>query len=821
MSKSISNAIIKFYDKWNIRSFVLLSLSLQTLLILFAPFRKRTGRGFLMLLIWLAYLVADWAANFAVGLISNSQKDIRQRDPLKPDDHADILAFWAPFLLLHLGGPDTITAFALEDNALWLRHMVGLITQVSTTFLVFHQSFPRNKLWEPTVLLFVAGIIKYVERTRALFLASLDKFRQSKLKAPPDPGPNYAKLMEDFSSKKEAKLPTQIELIGAERNKASKTARYASVDEDTLLDELKAVKHAYYFFEIFNGLIVDVIFSFKEREESRLFFHKRTPKEAFNVLAVELNFIYELLYTKVVVIRSIFGYFARFISSCAVVAALSTFYTKEKHGFGKIDVGITYTLLFGAIALDTIALLMLAFSDWTAASILKSSRQNICIEAIKGWFLILLRYYLKLKRINWGNGTSEGSPSCFRRARQILFRRWSESIYQYSLIDYCLKERPKMSCGIFDNFGHMWIYLIENSVFKDFYDEMKYVSKKPLTEKLWEFIFCQLKRKSNLAEDPGTTEIICSARGKLALEGNDWIMESSKLMHYIVNIDYNQSLMVWHIATDLCYHTKSDGDSTTNQREFCKIISDYMLYLLIMQPTVMSVARIDEIRFRHTCAEAIEFFTRKEPKVQEKACEMILEVNTDVTPVAINEDRSKSVLFDACILAKELLNLEGQKRWCLMSEVWVEMLSYAASHCRPNTHAAQLSQGGELITFVWLLMAHFGIGNEFQVHQMEDPAKAKFIVGARGRRHRSCSFPSESSGTTASRAGIPKKGKAPMNTGVTPVSEGRTITDEGSLNGKGADKGENTGAAIDGSAVNDYVGSTSVMEKKGENNKEE
>jgi hypothetical protein len=56
-----------------------------------------------------------------------------------------------------------------------------------------------------------------------------------------------------------------------------------------------------------------------------------------------------------------------------------------------------------------------------------------------------------------------------------------------------------------------------------------------------------------------------------------------------------------------------------------------MLYLLIMQPTMMSaVAGIGEIRFRDTCAEAKDFFTRKEltggrkKEAQKRACEMIL-----------------------------------------------------------------------------------------------------------------------------------------------------------------------------------------------------
>lgn len=708
-----------FYDKWNVQSFILLSLSLQTILILCAPFRKRTTNVIVIWLIWSAYLLADWAANFSVGLISNSQIN----NP-RPDDHSDILAFWAPFLLLHLGGPDTITAFALEDNALWLRHLVGLLTQVAAAVIVFGQSLPTNKLWIPTVLLFIAGTIKYGERTRALYLANLNKFRESMLKEP-DPGPNYAKLMEEYSSKKEAKLPTRIEMI-AEPNKEFKTTLYAADEVD--LDDVAVVRHAYHFFEIFRGLIVDLIFSFRERHESRVFFHQRTSEDAFRVLAVELNFIYEVLYTKVVVVHSKIGYSVRFISWCAVVAALFRFYALDKHGFRKFDVRVTYTLLFGAIGLDTIALFMLASSDWTVAA-LKKSRENVLLGAMGRCFLTLPRYFLKLKRINW----SVESMNFLEWTRRIVFRRWSESLYTYNVIDYCLKERPKTNLMPLSYLGPVLIYIIEIFGLKDFYDKMKYVSKKPLSKNLWDFIFGELQRKSLLADDPDTAKRIFSARGDWVLQDSDWTSDSSKLMPYIADVDYDQSLILWHIATELCYN--SDTVSVKDDsREFCKILSDYMLYLLVMQPTMMSaVAGIGQIRFRDTCAEAKKFFSRRDLrqeglcKEHKQACKAILEVNTEVKPVAVKGDRSKSVLFDGCILAKELQKLDKQKLWKLMSEVWVELLSYAASHCRASTHAAQLSKGGELLTFVWLLMAHFGIGDQFQIN--EGHARAKLIVG--------------------------------------------------------------------------------------------
>jgi len=89
--------------------------------------------------------------------------------------------FWAPFLLIHLGGQDTITAFSMEDNNLWLRHLLNLVVQVSLAIYVFWKSVGRHnvELIASGVFVFIAGIIKYGERTWSLWSGSLESLEES------------------------------------------------------------------------------------------------------------------------------------------------------------------------------------------------------------------------------------------------------------------------------------------------------------------------------------------------------------------------------------------------------------------------------------------------------------------------------------------------------------------------------------------------------------------------------------------------------------------------------------------------------------------
>ncbi|KAM0064951.1 hypothetical protein Hdeb2414_s0003g00109051 [Helianthus debilis subsp. tardiflorus] len=764
----------RLWDTWDLRTFIVISLSLQTFLIFVAPFRKRTKSYWLVMPLWSAYLLADATANFAVGLISNSmgnpgeEAGKKSRDPV---ENTDLLAFWAPFLLVHLGGPDTITAFALEDNELWLRHLLSLLFQCVAAIYVFVQSLPDNRLWIPTTLMFATGIIKYAERTRSLYLASADRFKESMLTGP-EAGPNYAKLMDEYVSKKKANLPTSIEMVD-EPDQAAKSANKAKKGN---LTELEVVQYGYMFYKKFRGLIVDTIFSRKERSLGRDFFLNRNAKDAFKVVEVELNFIYEVLFTKLPVVYGKYGAISRFFSLATVCSAIFLFVMKRKTHFSEVDVMITYALLFGALGLDLTALFMLLISDWTIITL----RESPDDEPVNSFLNKIITKFLKLRT----EGTFKATKSNVNSKKDdkkkevdppkpskeddkpqplkeddkakgadpppklprwyMLKRRWSETINTFNLINYCLHQRPEPWEKVFDKLG-----------ITGFLDGIFYVKPELFSTGLRDFIFLELKLKSELADDLETAKEISSARG-------DWVLRVEEgwgdLLKYVAGVDYDQSLILWHIATELLYNQELGADSRmiTNERDIksrniSKLVSDYMLYLLIMQSSMMSaVAGIAQIRFRDTCEEAKRFFLdmkNDEPsdhsgngireildeaggrgqydRMHIQACKKIYDVATEVPPVAIKGDRSKSLLFDGCILAKKLVEKEKDSKsdkWTIISKVWVELLCYAATHCRANMQAAQVSRGGELVTIVWLLMSHFGLGEQFQINEGQSRA---------------------------------------------------------------------------------------------------
>ncbi|GKB17621.1 hypothetical protein Tco_0851544, partial [Tanacetum coccineum] len=162
--------------------------------------------------------------------------------------------------------------------------------------------------------------------------------------------------------------------------------------------------------------------------------------------------------------------------------------------------------------------------------------------------------------------------------------------------------------------------------------------------------------------------------------------ECDTLLWSINKVEFDQSILIWHIATTLCYYLdvgNQDGSDIDVCHTESKHISDYLMYLLVTYPVMLPIC-IGMIRYRDTCAKAKRFFKEKGLITQKvKACLKLLEVESlEVLPSKVKGDRCKSALFDGCKIALTLKKMEKEHMWKVMSQIWIEILAYAATHCR-------------------------------------------------------------------------------------------------------------------------------------------
>ncbi|KAL0009846.1 hypothetical protein SO802_004954 [Lithocarpus litseifolius] len=216
-----------------------------------------------------------------------------------------ITAFWAPFLLLHLGGPDTITAYSLEDNELWRRHALTVVTQVTTTVYVVLRCWTSTPLNFLAIPIFVAGMINSGERIWVLSYVSGLQF---------------------------------------------------NVPVNDPLENADILQNAYNFFKIFKQLLADVIVNFHDIENSRIIIKNVSSEDTFKMIEIELGFIYDVFHSKAVVLYSFVmdGFSGCFTLCCislrcinflSISSVFMAFLITEKHDYSRVYVIITYKVL--------------------------------------------------------------------------------------------------------------------------------------------------------------------------------------------------------------------------------------------------------------------------------------------------------------------------------------------------------------------------------------------------------------------------------------------------------------------------------------------
>ncbi|GLT90407.1 hypothetical protein SLE2022_083400 [Rubroshorea leprosula] len=274
----------EFWKEWELVGAALLSLTLQIVLIKTGSHRKYIRGTWFRVIVWLAYMMADSVATIALGILSNDLGQIYYEEgfnnlgtnALKYDDRGqmngctkghtkegtEFRAFWAPFFLLHLGGPDTITAYSLEDNELFLRHLSGLIVQTITALYIILLAWTSSHFSYLSIVVMAVGCVKYGERTLGLWKASWNKLR-SIIITDADPGPNYPGFMEEYSLRDDEGF--FVEIIETERQ-----GNLDGIVPEPPPDMVKV----HDLFQVFKRLFVDLTLSFHDRHRSQAFFHE-------------------------------------------------------------------------------------------------------------------------------------------------------------------------------------------------------------------------------------------------------------------------------------------------------------------------------------------------------------------------------------------------------------------------------------------------------------------------------------------------------------------------------------------------------------------
>ncbi|KAK3410729.1 hypothetical protein EUGRSUZ_J02754 [Eucalyptus grandis] len=614
----------ELWQEWELRVLVLLSLTVQVLLIVLGRHRKYRPNLWLQALVWSLYLSADAIAIYALGKIATRFAQMR-RDlsaaattaGLDPD--AQMIAFWTPFLLLHLGGPDTITAYSLEDNELWLRHLLRLVVQMVGTLLIFFQALTGSDLSVLSLLIFVSSLIKYGERVYVLRAASSEQFRNSTL----DPPLRCPRILEEY--------------------------------------------------------IIE------ERDSSRSILKDKSFHVVFRVIEIELGLMYDLLYTKAMVFHhNRWGSTLRSVSILLTVTVLVIFSMSDKDKYSKINIYVTFLLLSFALFLEIYSLFYLLFSNQAAC---------------------------------WLKDRSPAILNFVERLQPLYNRRrWSGSMGQYNLLSFAIKEKH-LACHQNLRFLH-----VDQKVLKFLYEgDVK------VTDFLKERVIQHLT-----SQRPSVWE----HRGHFTIRKHP-LRDRIK---WSIDLGFDQSILAWHIATELlgCSEAEHATKKTKLYMEMSEQLSRYMVYLLVMYPFLLPIG-VGRVKFRDTYLEARNFFEEKAIKGNDrpeskskiaKACEALREcVDPKVAPIVAEGDKSKFALHHGCRLAWQLdegFKQWEEEKWWIISRVWVEMLAYAAVKCKGLHHAQQLPQGGEFLTHVWLLMAHFGLNEHFQIPQA--PAIAELLV---------------------------------------------------------------------------------------------
>ncbi|EMS64732.1 hypothetical protein TRIUR3_23623 [Triticum urartu] len=659
----------QLWNQWEVQCLVLASFSLQVFLLFFPGVRKRRRSSVLSLLLWVAYLLADYVATFTLGRLALHLNDPRHQ----------LLLFWTPFLLLHLGGQETIAALSTEDSLLWKRHLLSLVSQVTLSVYIVTKSWhvvSTKQLMAPMVLMFISGTIKYSERTWALMTAG-------------------SSMTPESSSMSDSVLNVESNVLDDAKSYFQRLHDLLSSDSQDKIDYEGLVEVA--------GKGIRICLDFLTDMTPFLMWNKgdiidttigklrglRKPELrhqiAYKLAEIQLSLVYDFMYTKYGVLQYhlnlVYSGVERLVTIGANSAALVLFLKADLDGQFiddvRADVVVSYVLLAGAVALDLSSTFMVISSYWP---------------------------YLP-GRSPFGNDGFPGKRAMFNLTRLVhpLGKGlWSVQMAQYNLIGECIREKQ---ANLF-----MWALLKVGLV-----SDVKHIQ---VSADLKKFVFRKLL-------DIGATKKVTeywerdfsTFHGQWARWALEATAEGRSIDQSILNLEGGTVaavVLMWHMITEMCFYTTADEDSSSSMhRDISRQLSEYVMYL------------VGKCSIKNASSGHFEF-----GKVRRDVRKALTQQRFSGGHL----EQSKVILYGyeghgfftsrASATAKELLKITcPAERWELIATVWTEMLCYLAQNCEAAFHIKNLSTGGEFVTHVRVLSIILGIPFIREASQAEGNCK--------------------------------------------------------------------------------------------------
>lgn len=639
--------VIQWWEDWQLRILVMGSLLLQFLLSLASKVFNGRNSRVIRLCMWLSYLGADASAIYALATLFN-----RHSKNLLSPDGSTIEVLWAPILLIHLGGQHPVTAYSIEDNELWRRHIVTLVSQVTVALYVFIRSWPAGgdkRLLYAGIFLFVIGIVKLINKPKRLRHAS---FARLMMTAGESPSSRMAKILRPRSSRGGRGTRAAMKKLQELHHDLS-LEDYVSKARDLATAAPKVSDVATDYFADIHLIFVDRSAPYPRRLTNlRNFLLATNQGRAYTDLSYSILIAFFLIYTnyKLVFNHSLkrwvlsnLGLLWKLLSAFLTIPPLVLFATSHKDASkSPIDVRVTYMLLSSTIFLEFIYII----------------------------------------------------PG---------IHRFSHRIAQHNIVSLYTKKSSTWIMKLAEFMG--WEEFISNH----WPAEMR-TSELECTE-VTDLVTQHIKYGwTQYIRDGASYKRFTCLRGEWALSRHkisDKIIWSSLLQR-----PFDQSVVLWHLATELCLHHPRTSPAAEAQKpgRQSRIISNYMIYLLSNHPELLMPGTRHGLFMAayNGIATMLKPFSPSQDlgTIARRILRMAKFQLAYNDAIAVG-----SLVPSACELGEALMEAvpDETERWNMIQDVWVEMLCYSASSCRGYLHAKSMGDGVQFLTIVWLLLSRMGM----------------------------------------------------------------------------------------------------------------